>query len=223
MARVGIVLSGCGVYDGAEIHESVMTLLALDEADAEVVWIGPNIDQMHVINHQTGDVAGEMREVLVESARIARGKVLDAASIKVDMLDAVVFPGGFGAAKNLCDFAVNGPDCTVNRDIAQLIRIFYEAKKPLGFACIAPALAAAAFRDMGIKEVALTVGSNDDDAAKAIEAMGQKHVACKVTDSHVDPAHRISTTPAYMQATRVTEIRQGIAAMINDVLGMIDG
>ncbi|MGZ3456856.1 MAG: isoprenoid biosynthesis glyoxalase ElbB, partial [Polyangiales bacterium] len=146
MKTVGVVLAGCGFLDGAEIHESVLTLLALDRAGARVICAAPDVTQMHVVNHLTGDVAAnESRNVLVESARIARGKIRDVATLRADEIDALVLPGGFGAAKNLCNFAVAGADAKVHPGVARLIRDVHAQKKPLGFVCIAPAIAAAAF------------------------------------------------------------------------------
>ncbi len=141
MAKVGVVLSGCGVYDGAEIHEAVITLLALDRAGAEAICMAPDTEQMHVVNHLTGDVAeGQSRNVLVESARIARGNIKNIKDVKAADIDALMFPGGFGAAKNLCDFAVKGADCSVNPEVTRLVKEVMSAKKPLAAVCIAPAL-----------------------------------------------------------------------------------
>jgi len=220
MAKVGVVLSGCGVYDGAEIHESVLTLLALDERDVEIVCMAPSGPQLHVIDHATGGEAEESRDILVESARIARGEIRDVADVTAGDVDALVFPGGFGAAKNLCDFAVKGPDCAVNADVARLVREVHAAGKPLGFACIAPALAAAIFRGSGV-ELDVTVGADDMDAADAIRAMGAVHTACAVTQSHTDAGNKVATTPAYMLAERIREVKAGIDEMVEQVLGMI--
>jgi enhancing lycopene biosynthesis protein 2 len=215
MARVGVVLSGCGVYDGAEIHEAVFTMLALDEAGAEVVFLAPDVEQMHVVDH----ARGERRNVLAESARIARGKVVELS--QAGELDALVFPGGFGVAKNLCDFAVNGADCAVNPAVARLVLETKRAGKPIGFACIAPAMAAAIFRDAGVRGVKLTVGSADDDAAAAITAMGAEHVARPVDEIVVDGEHRVVSTPAYMYGdARPHLVRAGLKKMVDAVLSM---
>src|SRR4051812_15577018 len=137
--RVGVVLSGCGVYDGSEIHEAVACLIALDRRGAQIVCLAPNIPQREVINHVTGKPDNQVsRNVLAESARIARGKIRDVATVSESDLDALVFPGGFGAAKNLSSFAVDGPNCTVNKDVEKLVRAMHAAKKPIGLACIAP-------------------------------------------------------------------------------------
>ena len=141
--KIGVVLSGCGVYDGAEIHESVLTLLALDRRGASAVLCAPDTPQMHVVNHLSGQVEeGASRNVLVESARIARGAIRDLATVKADELDGLVLPGGFGAAKNLCDFAVKGADCSVHPEVARLVREVHAQGKPVGAVCIAPVLVA---------------------------------------------------------------------------------
>ena len=140
MKKIGVVLSGCGVYDGAEIHESVITLLAIDKLGAQALCMAPNKNQMHVVNHLTGSVAeGETRNVLVESARIARGQIRDMKEVTVKDFDALILPGGFGAAKNLCDFAVKGKDCAVDPEVKRLVSETLAAKKPVGAICIAPA------------------------------------------------------------------------------------
>jgi len=220
MARVGVVLSGCGVYDGAEIHESVLTLLALDERGAEIVCVAPSGPQLHVINHLIGEEADESRDMLVESARIARGEIKDLADTTADDFDALVFPGGFGAAKNLCDFALKGPACTVHPEVARIVGEMHAAKKPLGFACIAPAMAAAIFRESGVK-IDVTIGDDGADVATGIRAMGAIHTACGVDAAHADGANKIATTPAYMLAQRISEVRAGIDAWIGQVLGML--
>ena len=220
MAKVGVVLSGCGVYDGAEIQEAVLTMLALDEHGAEIVCLAPDVEQMHVVNHLNGDVTGETRNVLVESARIARGSVTDIAQVTADDLDALLFPGGFGAAKNLCNFAVEGAGCATHPEVARLVGEMHGANKPLGFACIAPALAAAIFRDAGVSGVNLTIGS-DEGTAAAIEEMGAVHLSCPVREARFDETNKVVTTPAYMLAGRITEVRDSVKSMVDGVLGML--
>ncbi|MEJ2698625.1 MAG: isoprenoid biosynthesis glyoxalase ElbB [Desulfuromonadales bacterium] len=218
--KVGVVLSGCGVYDGSEIHEAVITLLALDRAGAEVVCMAPNVDQMHVVNHLTGEVAeGEKRNVLVESARIARGKIRDIREMKAADIDALILPGGFGAAKNLCDFAVKGADCSAQPDVARLVREVVEAKKPLAAVCIAPALVS---RVLGDEKLAhkLTIGT-DEGTAQALEKMGTDHVSCPVTEFVVDRENKIVSTPAYMLAGRISEAAEGIEKAVKALLEMV--
>lgn len=218
MVRVGVVLSGCGVFDGAEIHESVLTLLALSRAGAEVVCMAPNIDQLHVIDHRTGEVTGETRNVLTESARIARGEIFDIAEVKADQLDALVLPGGFGAAKNLCDFAVAGSDARVQPDVAKLVTAMLKAKKPIAALCIAPAALAAICRDAGITS-SVTIG-NAADAAAGIEGMGGKHLSCPVDEFRIDEENRLITSPAYMLAGNIAEASVGIEKTIAELLRM---
>ncbi len=215
--KVGVVLSGCGVYDGAEIHESVITLLALDRQGAEAVMCAPDVAQMHVVNHLTGDVAeGEERNVLVESARIARGAVADVKDISADDLDALILPGGFGAAKNLCDFAVNGAECEVNPDVAALVRAVHSQGKPVAAVCIAPAVLA---RVLGDEAPELTIG-NDAGTAGALETMGAAHVECPVREFVVDRERKIITSPAYMLAQSISEAADGIEGTVNALLEM---
>jgi enhancing lycopene biosynthesis protein 2 len=215
--KIGVVLSGCGVYDGAEIHESVITLLALDRHDAEAVICAPDVAQMHVINHLTGDVAdGEERNVLVESARIARGAIRDVKDVSADELDALILPGGFGAAKNLCDFAVAGADCQVNPDVAALVRAVHAQSKPVAAVCIAPALLA---KVLGDETPEVTIG-NDADTAGAIRTMGASHVECPVREFVVDEDRKIITSPAYMLAQRISEAADGIEGTVKALIDM---
>lgn len=216
MARVGVVLSGCGVFDGAEIHEATLTLLFLDRAGAEIVCMAPDTDQMHVVNHIKGEATGEKRNVLAESSRIARGVIKDLKDVKSADLDALVFPGGFGAAKNLCDFAVKGADCAVNPQVERLIKEMHAAKKPIGFACIAPVIAA---KVLGSFNPELTIG-NDKDTAEAIEKMGGKHVGSPVENAVIDRKNKIVTTPAYMLGPTISKVALGIEKLINEVLKM---
>ena len=213
--RVGVVLAGCGFLDGAEIHEAVLTLLSLDQRDADVICMAPDIDQMHVVNHKAGEPAeGESRNVLAESARIARCDVHDIADINADDLDALVFPGGFGAAKNLCSWAVDGPACHVNADVESLIRAVHEQGKPLGFICIAPALGA---KVLGAHGPRLTIG-NDADTAGAMESVGATHVDCPVDDFVADEKLKIASTPAYMLGPSVAHVAKGIDKCIAQVM-----
>ena len=219
--RIGVILSGCGVYDGAEIHESVIILLALDRAGADIIMMAPDRDQMHVINHLTGEpVEGERRNVLVESARIARGNIRNIDSVKVDELDALVMPGGFGAAKNLCDFAVKGADCQVDAEVARLIREMHGAGKPVAAMCIAPAAVMKALVDAGVKPT-VTIGS-DPDTAAALEAMGGSHEAQDVRGVTVDIENKIISTPAYMLGQSISEVADGIENTIGALMKMLE-
>ena len=214
MARVGVVLAGCGVYDGAEIHEAALTLYFLDRAGAEIVCMAPDVDQMDVVNHIKGEATGEKRNVLIESSRIARGNIKDMKDVKGSDLDALIFPGGFGAAKNLCNFAVKGPDCTVNPEVERLIKEIHGAKKPVGFICIAPVIAA---RVLGAYSPQLTIG-NDPGTAEAIEKMGAKHIVSTVDNIVVDAKNKVVTTPAYMLGPTISKVALGIEKLVSEVL-----
>ncbi len=219
MPKVGVVLSGCGVYDGSEIHEAVITLLALDRGGADAVCMAPNID-LTVVNHLSGEeAADETRNVLIESARIARGDIRDIADVRADELDALIFPGGFGAAKNLCDFASKGSDCTVHSEVSRLVREIIAAKKPLAALCIAPAVISKILGDDKLAHK-LTIG-NDEGTADALEQMGSEHVECPVGNFVVDPANKLISTPAYMLAGRIREAAEGIEKTVAELLEMI--
>ncbi|MFW9079669.1 isoprenoid biosynthesis glyoxalase ElbB [Pseudomonas sp. P2757] len=211
--KVAVILSGSGVYDGAEIHESVITLLRLDQRGAQVQCFAPNIAQLHVINHLTGEEMPESRNVLVESARIARGNVKDIREANAEDFDALIVPGGFGAAKNLSNFAVEGADCSVQPDVLALAEAFAEAGKPVGLICISPALAAKIYGP----GVTCTIG-NDADTAAAMNKMGATHEDCAVSEIIEDKARKLVTTPAYMLAQTISEAASGINKLVDRVL-----
>ena len=216
MSKVAVVLAGCGVYDGAEINEAVLTLLSLEQQGATYQCFAPNIQQMHVINHLTGEPAeGESRNVMVEAARIARGNVLDLGTLEQADFDALLVPGGFGAAKNLCDFAVAGTEMKVQDDFLRVARAFHQVGKPIGLICIAPVMAAAICGE-GAR---CTIG-NDADTAAAITAMGGEHLACPVSEARVDEERKLVTTPAYMLAGGVAEAYGGISKCVQEVLAL---
>jgi len=212
--RVGVILSGCGFKDGAEIHESVLTLLALDRAGADVLCFAPDIAQAKVVNHLTGDDAAETRNVLVESARIARGEIRDVKDADAAALDALILPGGFGAAMNLCNFAEKGAEADVNEDVARLVRAVHAAGKPIGAICIAPALIACV---LGKDAPTLTIGT-DEGTAAALEACGAHHQACPVDEMVVDTQQRIVTTPAYMLGPTIKDVAAGIERCVAEVM-----
>lgn len=217
--KVAVCLSGCGFLDGAEIHESVLTLLALDQAGAQAICCAPNIPQVTVIDHVTKKpAAGEKRNVLTESARIARCNIKDIATVKVAEIDALIFPGGLGAAKNLCDFADKGAECSVNPAVEKLAVDCMAGGKPIGAICIAPAMLA---RIVGKKGVSakITIG-NDSGTAAAINKMGAQHCDCPVTGFILDEQHKIVTTPAYMLGEGPADVFEGIRKLVDAVLKM---
>ena len=219
--KVAVVLSGCGVFDGTEIHESVLTLLAIEEEGASWHCFAPNVEQMHVIDHSTGNVEeGETRNVFVESARISRGadKLSELAEYDPAEFDAIVFPGGFGGAKNLSDFALRGAEAEVQESVTNAVRSTHAMGKPIGFICITPASVGALV--LGGEGIELTIG-NDPDTASAVVQCGAKHSDCPVDDVVVDLDNKVVTTPAYMLGPGVVDIRKGISKLVNEVLKLI--
>ncbi len=216
--KVGVLLSGSGVNDGSEIHESVLTMLFLDRLRAETIMMAPNIDQMHVINHYTGQEMDEYRNVLVESARIARGNIKDMAEIRGEDLNALIIPGGLGVSKNLSDFAMSGPECSVNPDVYRIVVEMILAKKPIGAICIAPAIMAKILAEQSLSGK-LTVG-NDKTTSEDIVAMGSKHQNCSSEEIAIDNENKIVTTPAYMNAESISEAAKGIEKLVDQVVSM---
>lgn len=214
MKKIGVLLSGCGVYDGVEIHEAVITMLALDRNGAEIICIAPDIEQHHVVNHLTGEPTDEKRNVLVESARIARGNIKNIKDINASDIDGLIMPGGFGAAKNLSNFAFKGKDADVNPDVSQIINQMVDAGKPVGAICISPAVLT---KILEHKNPEVTIG-NDLGTAESIENMGGVHIACTVDTIHVDKANKLITTPAYMLGPGIKDVAAGIEKLVIEVL-----
>lgn len=216
MKNIAVILSGCGVFDGAEIHESVLTMLEIKKQGASYQCFAPDIPQFHVVNHLTGDVSeNEVRNVLVESARIARGDIKPLSELNVEDFDALIVPGGFGAAKNLCDFALKGADAKVEASVLEACKAFATIKKPSGYACIAPAM----MTEIYGPGVSLTIGT-DEDTAAAIRAMGGNHQSVAVDQVVVDETHKVVSTPAYMLASDILEAAASIEAMVKSVVAM---
>lgn len=216
--KVAVILSGCGYQDGSEINESVLTLLALAKADADVQCVAPDIAHKHVIDHRSGLVTeDEDRNVLTESSRIARGEILSLDGVRAGDFDAFIYVGGFGAAKNLSSYAFDGPDYGTDPGVNDLIQAVHAAGIPQGFMCIAPVLAASALGQQG---VVLTIG-NDPDIAAALQAKGAQHQDCPVDDIIVDQGNRIVTTPAYLLAQSITEAESGINRLVSSVLQLV--
>ncbi len=214
MKKVAVLLSGCGVFDGCEVNEAVLTLLSIATQGASYQCFAPDIDQMHVIDHLTGGVVEtERRNVLVESARIARGEVLATTALTIDDYDALIIPGGFGAAKNLCDFAVNGADCELSELVKPFISQFKQADKPVGFICISPVMIPKIYQ----QGVMGTIGT-DEETATAFDAMGGQHQQANVDNIVVDVKNKVVSTPAYMLASSIIEAHTGIEKLVKKVL-----
>ncbi|MEZ5357832.1 MAG: isoprenoid biosynthesis glyoxalase ElbB [Candidatus Zixiibacteriota bacterium] len=218
MKKIAVVLSGCGVNDGAEIHESVVTLLAIKRNGAEYTCFAPDKPQYHVVDHVKGEPVKESRNVLTEAARIARGDIKPLSAYKPADFDALVFPGGFGAAKNLFTFAIDGLDCSIDGQVKDAIMKTNAAGKPIGAMCIAPALLAKAFEGSG-KSITITIGQ-DDGVAGAVEKMGAKHEKRKVTEACIDSANKIVTAPAYMINADISLVATGIEKLVEHVVKM---
>ena len=214
MSHVLLILSGCGVLDGSEIHESVCALLHLDRRNANVAFAAPDVQQMHVVNHLTGDMMAEKRNVRIESARIARGPVADISTVHGEQFDAVILPGGFGAAKNLCSFATAGESCDVHPEVERVLREAHSAGRPLGLICISPVIAAKVLNGCEV-----TIGT-DPKTAAAIGKMGAVHHNRRTEEICVDEENRIVSTPAYMSAKRIGEVYEGIGRLVDAVLDM---
>ncbi len=212
MKKFAIVLSGCGVFDGAEIHEATLTMLAVMKQGAQYEIFAPDINQHHVVNHITGDEMPEERNVLIESARIARGQIKDLKLYDANNFDALIFPGGFGAAKNLCDFAFKGADCNVNPDVEKAILKTVGKNKPIGALCISPVIFAKVFGD-----VEVTIGQ-DAGTAKAIEKLGATHIKTNHGEVILDEKHNLYTTPCYMLDANILDIARGASNIVKAMM-----
>ncbi|CAM3614321.1 isoprenoid biosynthesis glyoxalase ElbB [Parendozoicomonas haliclonae] len=215
--KVAVILSGCGVYDGSEIYETVLTLLRLDQNGATYQCYAPDANQHHVVNHITGEEMADTRNMLVEAARLARGDIRVLSDLDSAKYDALIIPGGFGAAKNLCDFAFKGKDVEVRADVKAAVQSFKTDGKPVGLMCIAPVMSAHLFGE----GVQCTIG-NDADTAAAVSATGAEHQECPVHDIIVDSSNKLVTTPAYMLAGSISEAASGIFKLVDTVLGLTD-
>jgi enhancing lycopene biosynthesis protein 2 len=213
MKKIAVLLSGCGVFDGSEIYETVLTLMALEKAGAEYQCVAPDMPQYHVINHVTGEPMDDNRNVLIEAARLARGNIKSLADAKAEHFDGLVVPGGFGAAKNLSQFAFKGAETQVQPDVLKFCKGFAEAGKPAGYICIAPTLVNKVYGG----DVLVTIG-DDADTAKAIQAMGGKTQDCAVSEICIDEQHKVVTTPAYMLANSILEAQSGIEKCVQQVV-----
>jgi enhancing lycopene biosynthesis protein 2 len=215
MKKIAVVLSGCGVYDGAEIHEAVLTMFAIASNGASYAIFAPDIAQHHVVNHITGEEMEENRNVLIESARIARGNIKALAEFSGKAFDAIIFPGGFGAAKNLSTFAFDGSNCQINSEVESVIREMVDLGKPVGALCISPVILAKILGD-----VELTIG-NDAGTVKAIEDMGATHTQTSHGEVVVDKKYKIVTTPCYMLDATITQIEEGARNVVKAILEML--
>ncbi len=212
MKKFAVILAGCGVFDGAEIHEATLTLLSIMQHGGTYEIFAPDINQHHVINHLTGAEMPEKRNVLVESARIARGQISPLKDFNSGNFDALIFPGGFGVAKNLCNFAFKGSDCTVNDEVAAVIKEMHKSKKPIGALCISPVLLSKV-----LGNVELTIGA-DKDTIAGIEKMGSKHIKTSHGEVIHDTNQNIFTTPCYMLDANILQIFEGTGNIVKAMM-----
>lgn len=226
--RIGVLLSGSGVYDGSEIHESVFALLAIDENRGEAVCMAPNIEQHHVVNHISGEEMPEKRNVMIEAARIARGAISDLAEISVENIDALVIPGGFGAAKNLTKWAFNGPDGEIEHEVKRIISEMVAAKKPVVGICMGPTVIAKALEGAGLKEH-LSVGTTQeaspyeiDAISKGLEKAGAVAEMKSINEISIDEANKIICAPSYMMEGSITDVRNNIKQGIDELFEMLE-
>ena len=213
--KFAVILSGCGVYDGAEIHEAVMTLYAIQKNGALYQIFAPDVDQYHVINHITGQPTGESRNVLIESARIARGNIQPLSEFDPEEYDVLIFPGGFGVAKNLCSFAFDGANCRVDPEVEQAILEMHKKAKPIGALCISPVLIARI-----IPGALVTIGQ-DAETASSIKAMGGRHEKTLHREVTIDSSNRIVTTPCYMLNSSLIDIAEGADKAVKELIKLI--
>ncbi|WP_039970651.1 isoprenoid biosynthesis glyoxalase ElbB [Vibrio halioticoli] len=204
MSKVAVILSGSGVFDGSELHETVITMLHLEKLGVKYQTFAPDTQQLHTIDHSTGE-ASEGRNVLVESNRVSRGTTQPLTELNHRDFDALIFVGGFGAAKNLSDFAVKGSEYSVIPSIGSVITEFNQNNKWILAMCIAPVLLAKV-----VSGSKLTIGS-DSGTIEAMATTGVNHVTCSVVESCVDEENKLITTPAYMLASNLIELEEGIS------------
>ena len=213
--KIAVILAGCGVFDGSEVYESVLTFLYIEEQGASYQAYAPNMNQYHVVNHLNGEEIAETRNVLTESSRIVRGDVKNITELDVCDFDALIIPGGFGVAKNLSNFAFKGSDVSVQTDCLAAAQAFKQAKKPIGLMCIAPAIAESIFSN----NAEITIG-NDAETIATIEATGAKHIECDVYEAYIDEKNLLVTTPAFMLAKSISEAAPGIELLVKSVLDL---
>lgn len=212
---MAVILSGCGVHDGAEIHEAIMTLYSVKKNDADYEIFAPDIDQYHVINHLTGDEMKEKRNVLIEAARIARGAIKPLSEFNSKDFDAILFPGGFGVAKNLSSFAFDGADCKINSEVENAVKAMAAENKPIGALCISPAIIV---KILGNVEV--TIG-NDKATVQHIEKMGGLHKTSVNNEITIDRENKIVTTPCYMLDATIVDIANGTEKLVKTIISLM--
>ena len=219
MAKVALILAGCGYLDGSEIQETVLTILALEQLGVQWQGLALNKNQTHIVNHTNQTVQKEQqRNMIEESARITRGNIIDIEEADTDDYDAIIFPGGFGVAKNIFNFALVGDDTyKIDETLLKFTRAFYLANKPAGFICISPLIVPLIYP----KNTNITIGT-DEDITNIVEKKGVKHIAKASMEICVDESSKVVTTPAYMNAKNIVEVQQGIYKLVEKVISFIN-
>ena len=217
MNKFAVILSGSGVYDGAEIHEAVLAMLAINQQGGTYEVFAPNIDQHHVVNHLTGEEMPETRNVLVESARIARGNIKDLKDFVAEDFDALLLPGGFGVAKNLCNFAIKGSECDVNPEVEKAIKAMHGSGKPIGALCISPVIISKV-----LDGAEVTIGQ-DQQTIEGIKQMGGTHIVATHEEVVEDVKNNIFTTPCYMLDASIEQIYIGATKVVSLMLEKLKG
>jgi enhancing lycopene biosynthesis protein 2 len=225
--KIGVIFSGSGVFDGTEIHEGVFTLLSIKKAGAEAVCFAPDIEQHHVINHITGEEMKEKRNVLIESARIARGEIQSLDEFSAADIDALILPGGFGAAKNLTQWAFSGPDGGINPQVKEAILSMVKAGKPVAGLCMGPTVIAKALEGTGIS-ASLTVGTTEeaspyeiDAISQGMEKAGAQAVMKNIYEVAVDEKNKIITAPCYMMEADILQVRNNVQKAVNELVKLV--
>ncbi len=215
MKKVAVVLSGCGVYDGSEIHEAVLSLWALSKNEVDYQCFAPDKEHYHVINHLTKEISPEKRNILVESARIARGNIKPLTELKAEDYSGILFPGGFGAAKNLSTYAIDGENYTVDKEVERIVKEFHAAHKPITALCIAPVILAKVLGGT------ITIG-NDNATAKVLKDVGATHIIKEYNEVEVDEINMLVTNPCYMLADSIFKVSQGVEAAVEAMIGLMN-
>ncbi|MDP5099187.1 MAG: isoprenoid biosynthesis glyoxalase ElbB [Crocinitomicaceae bacterium] len=226
--KIGVLLSGCGVYDGAEIQEAVLTMLAIEEKGAEVICISLDQPQYHVVNHLNGEVMNEQRNILIEAARIARGKIHEISTIAPADIDALVIPGGFGSAKNFTKWAFSGPEGDIDPKVKLLIVNMVNVGKPIAALCVSPVVVAKALQGSAIT-ANMTIGSNAESSpydinsfSAGLKATGVQVDMKTITEIEIDKKNKIISAPCYMMDASLLEVRQNIAMAIEALIDLMD-
>lgn len=216
MKKFAVLLSGCGVFDGAEIHEAILSMLAIAKKGGSYEIFAPDMNQYHVINHVTGEEMDEKRNVLVESARIARGQIKNLKEFNPASFDGLLLPGGYGAAKNLSTWAFEGTDASVLPELEEAIKAMAALKKPIGALCIAPVIIAKV-----LGSVDLTIG-DDEETIDALESLGANHILTTHGEVVVDPDHLVVTTPCYMLDATIDQIADGAFNVVDAMIKLMN-